>query len=75
MGRLVVYASSKQGKNCYGVCEQIKKSRPVGNPYEKGYVYCSRCIAWMMKDTMKANGRCPCCNFRPRYKTKGEPRK
>ena len=40
----------------------------MGNPYNKGMVYCARCVAWMDKIIMKGNGRCPCCNYRPRYK-------
>ena len=49
------------------------KGRGSGRRYET-HVFCSKCGighgVWMKKESMKANLRCPCCNFLPRMKTK-----
>lgn len=60
-------------KVCQGLCNELKQGRPIGNPYEQGYVFCKRCDEWMFKSIMKPHKTkgivCPCCNFRPRTKT------
>ena len=61
---------------CQGLCDNLKVPRPAGNPYKKGLVLCARCDddAWMPKEIMKPHPTkgivCPCCNFRPRTKTR-----
>ena len=56
-------------RHCKDVCKLIEEY-PKGKGGKKylNNVYCSRCDTWMPKIIMKGNGRCPCCNFRPRYK-------
>lgn len=59
-------------KHCKDVCKLIAeypkgKGGCIVKKYDD-YVFCSRCDSWMLKIIMKGNGRCPCCNFRPRYK-------
>ena len=57
---------------CQGICVALKNNPVVGTKkyYLKGgkHVRCSKCDTWMLQASMKADGRCPCCNFRPRYK-------
>lgn len=55
-------------KFCQGLCDTLKNNPPVGRKKYENHVYCTRCDAWMLQEAMKANGRCPCCNFRPRWK-------
>jgi len=58
--------------HCQGLCDVLEDNPAVGAKkyFMKGglHVRCSRCDKWMLQEAMKANGRCPCCNFRPRYK-------
>jgi hypothetical protein len=59
---------------CKGICSALEHNPPVGRKKYESHVFCTRCGTigngtWMPKEAMKANGRCPCCNFRPRYKT------
>ena len=55
-------------KFCKGVCEGLHSEPPYGKKYVT-HVFCRRCGTdngmWMKKEAMKANGRCPCCNFHP----------
>jgi len=59
-------------KYCKGLCEALRDNPRVGPKkyYLKGglHVYCTKCDVWMKQEAMKWNGRCPCCNYRPRYK-------
>ena len=61
---------------CQGICENIKVGKPFGDGYSKGLVLCARCSedAWMPIEAMIPHPKkgivCPCCNFRPRTKTK-----
>lgn len=65
---------------CKGICSALYDfpiikglGRGSGRRYET-HVFCSKCGighgVWMKKESMKANLRCPCCNFLPRMKTK-----
>ena len=61
-------------KFCKGVCTALKNNPPYGKKYLT-HVFCIRCGGsededgvWMLKEAMKANGRCPCCNGFPRTK-------
>lgn len=66
---------SLQGKSCKDVCTFLKSKPPYRARYVN-HVYCTRCDTWMLKEAMMANGRCPCCHHRPRYKsTKNRNRK
>ncbi len=60
-------------KNCKGICDRIS----VGKPFKAYTVaaFCTRCGhggtnngVWILLKDLKSNGRCPCCNFRPRQK-------
>jgi len=64
---------------CKGICSALADHPPIGNQPGSGrrydtHVFCSKCGSghgvWMKKESMKANLRCPCCNFLPRMKTK-----
>jgi hypothetical protein len=64
---------------CKGICSVLADHPPIGNQPGAGrlydtHVFCSKCGTghgvWMKKESMKANLRCPCCNFLPRMKTK-----
>jgi hypothetical protein len=58
-----------QNKYCKGTCEHLKNNAPYGDRY-KDHVYCTRCEMWMLQEAMMGNGKCPCCHYRPRYKSK-----
>ena len=69
-----------QIRYCKGICSALADfpmvkglGRGGGRRYET-HVFCSKCGTghgvWMKKESMKANLRCPCCNFLPRMKTK-----
>jgi hypothetical protein len=65
------------GGTCKHICDSLEKTRPYRTPY-KNHVFCTRCHGtqlthggvWMEKEALKENGRCPCCNFRPRTRSK-----
>lgn len=65
------------GGTCKHICDSLEKCRPYRNPYDK-HVFCTRCHGtqltnggvWMEREALKDDGRCPCCNFRPRHKPK-----
>lgn len=65
------FDSMPRQKFCQGLCDNLKNNPPYGKKYVN-HVFCSRCGinygVWMLKESMMANGRCPCCHFRPRYK-------
>lgn len=65
------------GGTCKHLCDRFEKVRPYLRPYEK-HVFCTRCHGtqvcnggvWMEREVLTVDGRCPCCNFRPRHKPK-----
>ncbi len=63
------FFAAPRAKFCQGLCDALKNNPPYGKKYVS-HVFCSRCSTnngvWMLKEAMKANGRCPCCNFLPR---------
>lgn len=63
--------AAQQGSFCKGRC--IKLGRPIGNPYEKGYYFCSNCSTWCKEDSIiiKNGIRHTCCNRRVRTKKNG----
>lgn len=69
--------STHGGKWCKHLCDRFEKTRPYREPYET-HVFCSSCTGtgvsnggvWYEKEWLKENGRCPCCNRRPRTKPK-----
>jgi len=63
----VIYDTCKMGKDCKGVCYRFKVGKPYGKPYNTA-AYCSRCEVWILFKDLKENGRCKCCNMRPRRK-------
>ena len=71
--KLVIYSTCIQGKYCKGKCIRIKQGRPIGNPYQKGFVRCTYCDAWFkIENTKEGKGyRCDCCNMRVKTKVHG----
>ena len=61
------FAQARQ-KHCQGLCDALEDNPVAGTKKYLIHIYCSRCARWMLRAAMKANGRCPCCNFRPRNK-------
>lgn len=69
---IVIYTTTKQGKDCKGICHRFYEYPPGRQARYKQHAFCSRCDAWMNRDSLlphKTMGLiCPCCKRRPRQK-------
>lgn len=59
-------------KFCKGICHRMQQNPPVGQPKYLQHAFCTTCGdedgIWMNINALKENGRCQCCNRKPRRK-------
>lgn len=57
------------GSGCKNTCIRFKKKLFAIEAYKKT-AYCSTCVGWIDFSILTDEGKCPCCNRRPRTKSR-----